>query len=103
MALLRLATCPSFPTSEVCGTKPSKTSIGQPRELSEAVLVRKSSVKDGKAVVPAGGLCYISETDEDAAPFRRDPFLLLGEHAYLVVDSRTSVRTREDTYQSEKG
>lgn len=72
--------------------KAFKNQYGQQRELSEAVLVRKSSVKNGKATVPAGGLCYISETQEDAAPFRRDPFLLLGEHAYLV-DSKTSVRS----------
>ena len=75
--------------------KTFKNQYGQPRNLSEAVLVRKSSVKDGKAFVPAGGLCYISETEQDAAPFRRDPFLLLGEHAYLV-DIRQSVRTVRD-------
>ena len=27
---------------------------------------------------------YISETSGEAQPFHRDPFLLLGEHCYLV-------------------
>ena len=75
--------------------KAFKNQYGQQRELSEAVLVRQSSVKDGKAAVPAGGLCYISETEEDAAPFRRDPFLVLGEHTYLV-DLKQTVRTVRD-------
>lgn len=61
-----------------------KNQYGQIRHLSEGVVLRQSKVLGDKAVVPAGGLFYISETLEDAAPFFRDPFLLLGEHAYLV-------------------
>lgn len=64
--------------------KTFKNQYGQARHLSEGVVVRRSQVADGKATVPAGGLYYISEVQEDAAPFMRDPFLVLGEHAYLV-------------------
>ena len=56
--------------------KAFKNQYGQRRDLSEAVLVRKSSVKAGKATVPAGGLCYISETEQDAVPFRRDLYIV---------------------------
>ncbi|MBG0776129.1 MAG: hypothetical protein H0S85_06800 [Desulfovibrionaceae bacterium] len=57
---------------------------GQKRMLSEAVALRGSSVQDGKASVPPGGFFYLSEVSGDAAPFAGDPFLLLGEQAYLV-------------------
>lgn len=57
---------------------------GERKALSEAVELRGSSIGGGKATVPAGGLLYISETSGDAAPFAGDPFLVLGEHAYLV-------------------
>ena len=65
-------------------TKTFKNQYGQVRHLAESVVVRQSKVEGGKALIPAGGLYYISETKEDAAPFMRDPFLVLGEHAYLV-------------------
>ena len=39
---------------------------------------------DGKISVPAGGLFYASSTTEDARPLMRDPFLILGEEAYLL-------------------
>ena len=58
--------------------------LGKKKALSEAVVLRQSKIKDGVATVPDGGLFYISETSSDARPFRRDPFLILGEHAYLV-------------------
>lgn len=61
-----------------------KNQYGQKKSLSEAIVLRGSEIEDGKATVQPGGLFYISETSHDAAPFRRDPFLLLGEHAYLV-------------------
>lgn len=57
---------------------------GEKRDLSEAVALRGSSIEGGRASVPAGGLFYVSETSEDAAPFAGDPFLILGEHAILV-------------------
>lgn len=64
---------------------------GEVRALSEAVILRGSTIAGGKASVPAGGLFYISETSADAAPFAGDPFLVLGEHAYLV-DLETGTR-----------
>lgn len=64
--------------------KTFKNQYGLVRHLSEGVVMRQSKVADGKAQVPAGGLYYISEVKQDAAPFMRDPFLILGEHAYLV-------------------
>ena len=64
--------------------KTYKNHYGQKKQLSEAIVLRKSEITDGQATVPAGGLFYISETSGDAEPFMRDPFLILGEHAYLV-------------------
>ncbi len=57
---------------------------GQKRDLSECIVLRESKIEDGKAYVPAGGLFYSSETSQDARPFMREPFLILGEHTYLL-------------------
>jgi hypothetical protein len=57
---------------------------GQKKDLAECVVLRGSSVKEGKAYVPAGGFFYASSTSEDARPLMRDPFLILGEEAYLL-------------------
>jgi len=67
---------------------------GQPRHLSEAVVLRGSSVEAGRAVVPAGGLYYISETDDDARPLMGDPFFILGERSTLLA-LKTSKRVLE--------
>ena len=68
---------------------------GQKRELSECVVLRGSSIKDGVANVPAGGLYYSSETSYDARPLMRDPFLVLCEHAYLVRSSHEQAIKRD--------
>lgn len=65
-------------------SKNYKNHYGQSRHLTEAIVLRQSKIAEGKATIPAGGLFYISEIGGDAAPFMRDPFLVLGEHAYLV-------------------
>lgn len=69
-----------------------KNQYGQKKHLSEAIVLRGSSIKEGKATVQPGGLFYISETSHDARPLTRDPFLVLGEHAYLVdIESKKRV------------
>jgi hypothetical protein len=68
---------------------------GQRKDLAECVVLRGSSVKDGKVIVPAGGLFYASSTTEDARPLMRDPFLILGEEAYLL-SLNTSLETKTD-------
>ena len=78
------ADMPYIPDLGGLRTKTFKNQYGQVRHLAESVVVRQSKVEGGKAFIPAGGLYYISEAKEDAAPFMRDPFLVLGEHAYLV-------------------
>ncbi len=65
-------------------TKSYKNQYGQVKRLAESVVLRQSNAEGGKVTVPAGGLYYISEVADDAAPLRRDPFFVLGEHAYLV-------------------
>ncbi len=67
---------------------------GQKRDLSECIVLRGSTIKDGKAYVPAGGLFYSSETSYDARPFMREPFLILGEHAYLLRSTHKKVIKR---------
>jgi hypothetical protein len=64
--------------------KSYRNQSGEKKHLSEAIVCRKSDIRDGKATVPPGGLFYISETEGHAEPLLRDPFLILGEHAYLV-------------------
>ncbi len=61
-----------------------KNQYGKKKALSEGIVLRRSSIKDSSASVQPGGLFYISETSNDAQPFHKDPFLLLGEHCYLV-------------------
>jgi hypothetical protein len=68
---------------------------GQKKDLAECVVLRGSSVKEGKAYVPAGGLFYASSTSDDARPLMRDPFLVLGEEAYLL-SLKTGSATKTD-------
>ena len=74
---------------------------GQKRELSECLVLRGSEIKDGKAYVPAGGLYYASDTSDDARPFMREPFLILGEHTYLLRSTHKKVIKRD--VEVEKG
>ena len=67
---------------------------GQKRDLSECIVLRESKIKEGKAFVPAGGLFYSSETSDDARPFMREPFLILGEHTYLLRSHHKKVIKR---------
>src|SRR5512136_3131087 len=67
---------------------------GQKKDLAECIVLRGSSVKEGKLYVPAGGLFYASSTSEDARPLMRDPFLILGEEAYLLsLRSSSAIKT----------
>jgi hypothetical protein len=66
---------------------------GQKKDLAECIVLRGSAVKDAKVQVPAGGLIYASSTTEDARPLMRDPFLILGEEAYLL-SMKTSSETK---------
>lgn len=75
--------------------QPFRNQYGQLRQLSEAVVLRRSALSENAAEVPAGGLYYISEVKDEVRPLRRDPFIILGEHAYLV-DLKTSLRTVRD-------
>jgi hypothetical protein len=74
---------------------------GQKRDLSECIVLRGSKIRDGKAHVPAGGLFYSSETSYDARPFMREPFLILGEHTYLLRSTHKKVIKRN--VEVEKG
>ncbi|WP_461208614.1 hypothetical protein [Desulfocurvus sp. DL9XJH121] len=72
-----------------------KNRHGQKKHLSEAIVLRGSRIQEGRASVAPGGLFYVSETSHDARPLMRDPFLVLGEHAYLV-DLETGTRRFTD-------
>ena len=91
-----------FPKLAGLRNKTFKNQHGNSKHLSEAIVLRKSEIADAKAQVPAGGLFYISEIGGHAEPFARDPFLVLGEHTYLVdltsgkhVIDGLSVKTRQ--------
>jgi hypothetical protein len=67
---------------------------GQKKDLSECIVLRGSTVRNAKVHVPAGGLFYASSTTEDARPLMRDPFLILGEEAYLLsLKTSSAVKT----------
>ncbi len=68
---------------------------GEKRGLSECLILRGSKIKEGKAYVPAGGLYYVSETSDDARPLMREPFLILGEHTYLLRSTHKKVIKRD--------
>ena len=86
---------PFIPDLDGFRKKAFKNQYGQLRDLSEALVVRQTKVAGGKVSIQPGGICYISETVQDAAPFRRDPFFVLGEHAYLV-DLKQTMHTARD-------
>jgi hypothetical protein len=67
---------------------------GHIRDLSECIVLRRSTIKDGEAHVPAGGLFYSTETSHDARPFQREPFMILGEHTYLLRSTHKKVVKR---------
>lgn len=71
--------------------KTAHNQYGQKRDLSEGIVLRQSTVKKGRVIVPAGGLYYASDTSHDARPMMRDPFLILGEHVYLLSLKRQKV------------
>jgi hypothetical protein len=75
---------------------------GQKKDLAECVVLRGSSVKGEKVHVPAGGLFYASSTSDDARPLMRDPFLILGEEAYLLA-LRTSAAAKADVVVKKGG
>lgn len=75
--------------------KPFRNQYGQLRHLSEAIALRRSSLANASANVPAGGLYYISEVKDEVRPLMRDPFMILGEHAYLI-GLKTSLRSVPD-------
>ena len=75
---------------------------GQKKDLAECLVLRGSSVKEGKAFVPAGGLYYASSTSDDARPLMRDPFLILGEESYLL-GLKTASAVKQDVVVKKGG
>ena len=73
-----------FPKLAGLRNKIYKNHHGRSKHLSEAIVLRQSEIAESSAQVPPGGLFYISEISGYAEPFARDPFLILGEHTYLV-------------------
>ncbi len=83
--------------------KTMRNQYGQKKDLAECVVLRGSSVSHGKVTVPAGGLFYASSTSEDARPLMRDPFLILGEEAYLLgLKTSSVIRTNVAVGRGEK-
>jgi hypothetical protein len=80
--------------------KTLRNQYGQKKDLAECVVLRGSSVKDGKVFVPAGGLFYATSTTEDARPLMGDPFLILGREAYLLGVKTSSVTKKDVKVES---
>lgn len=79
-----------------------RNQYGQKRDLAECIVLRRSYIKDEKAYVAPGGLYYASDTSYDARPLMRDPFLILGEHCYLLR-LKTERAVKRDVYVKKKG
>jgi hypothetical protein len=68
---------------------------GEKKDLAECIVLRGSSIKEGKVSVPAGGFFYASSTSLDARPLKSDPFIILGETSYLL-SLKTGQVTKQD-------
>ena len=68
---------------------------GEKKDLAECIVLRGSSIKEGKLSVPAGGFFYASSTSLDARPLKSDPFIILGETSYLL-SLKTGQVTKQD-------
>ena len=84
--------------------KTAHNQYGQKRNLAECIVLRKSELKDSSIHVPAGGLYYASDTSYDARPLMRDPFLVLGEHCFLLTSvNKKMVKTDFHVKKGKKG
>ncbi|MEW5804678.1 MAG: hypothetical protein AB1847_21520, partial [bacterium] len=84
--------------------------FGEESLLQECVVLRGSSVKEGKVTIPPGGLFYASSTSGSARPLVGDPLLVLGEEAYVlrlsmgrVVKTDVSVNVKDKTLLDPSG
>ena len=57
--------------------KTLRNHYGQEKKLEESVVLRGSTISEGKVYVPSGGLFYASSTTHDAKPSGRIPYLFL--------------------------
>ncbi|MEG2172992.1 MAG: hypothetical protein RRY29_07000 [Desulfovibrionaceae bacterium] len=68
--------------------KKEKTLSGLSRTINDGVVIRQSSIKDGKIIIPAGGL-YTTARSENWHPFDAEPITIAGKMFYVITDQYT--------------
>lgn len=74
----------------------AKTLTGQPRTVNDGVVIRKSSIRDGKIVIPPSGL-YVTVRSTNWHPFDSEPIMLAGKPYFAITDAYTQDVVRNVT------
>lgn len=74
----------------------AKTLSGQARTLNDGVVIRKSSIRDGKIVIPPSGL-YLTVRSANWHPFDNEPIMLAGKPYFAITDVYTQDVVRDVT------
>lgn len=63
----------------------AKTLSGLSRTINDGVVIRKSTIKDGKIIIPPSGL-YITVRSTNWHPFDNEPLTLAGKTYHAITD-----------------
>lgn len=66
----------------------AKTLSGEARTINDGVVIRQSTIRDGKIVIPPSGL-YITVRSTNWLPFDAEPLTLAGKTYYEITDRYT--------------
>ncbi|MBI4765805.1 MAG: hypothetical protein HY787_14600 [Deltaproteobacteria bacterium] len=97
-----------LPNPEACYVDPSEmpqllrsknipNRHGVKRLVQEGFMIRQSSVQDGKAVIPPGGLIYLENGGEYFGPLNGEPCLIAGEEAFWI-DQQEALLVKKDFF-----
>lgn len=74
----------------------AKTLLGATRNINDGIVIRRSTIKDGKIIIPPSGL-YLTVRSSNWFPFDAEPFTIAGKlfHAITFRSERDVVRNVE--------
>ena len=98
----------SLPSRDACYVDPSEMpellrpkSIsnrhGVKRMVQEGFMIRQSHMKDGKIIIPTGGLIYFENGGEYFGPLNGEPASIAGEEA-IWIDIEEALAVKKDFY-----
>ena len=98
----------SLPSRDACYVDPSEMpellrpkSIpnrhGVKRMVQEGFMIRQSHMKDGKIIIPAGGLIYFENGGEYYGPLNGEPASIAGEEA-VWIDIEEALAVKKDFF-----